>query len=55
MNLVLLVEGAETEPKVYQAWLRHRLPALLRAANVADPARAERAPVNWLTLLEKIR
>ncbi|WP_437997809.1 hypothetical protein WMF26_45360 [Sorangium sp. So ce185] len=36
MNLVLLVEGAETEPRVYEAWLRHRIPALHRVANVAD-------------------
>ncbi|WP_437713799.1 hypothetical protein WMF45_47925 [Sorangium sp. So ce448] len=36
MNLVLLVEGAETEPRVYEAWLRHRLPALRRVPNVAD-------------------
>lgn len=36
MNLVLLVEGSETEPKVYQAWLRRCLPALQRVANVAD-------------------
>ncbi|AUX48050.1 uncharacterized protein SOCE26_095770 [Sorangium cellulosum] len=36
MNLVLLVEGAETEPRVYEAWLRHRLPALRREPNVAD-------------------
>ena len=36
MNLVLLVEGAETEPRVYEASLRHRLPALRRVPNVAD-------------------
>lgn len=36
MNLVLLVEGAETEPRVYEAWIRHRLPALQRVPTVAD-------------------
>jgi hypothetical protein len=36
VNLVLLVEGRETEPKVYRAWLRQRLPALVRVPNVAD-------------------
>jgi hypothetical protein len=36
LNLVLLVEGSETEPKVYQAWLRQRLPALQRVQEVAD-------------------
>jgi hypothetical protein len=35
VNLVLLVEGAETEPKVYDAWIRARLPALNRVADVA--------------------
>ncbi len=30
------MEGAETEPRVYEAWLRHRLPALHRVPNVAD-------------------
>ncbi len=35
MNLVLLVEGSETEPKVYEAWIRQRLPTLTRAADVA--------------------
>jgi hypothetical protein len=38
VNIVLLVEGAETEPRVYQAWLRHRLPALRQALDVADLA-----------------
>jgi len=36
VNLVLLVEGSETEPRVYQAWLTLRFPALQRAATVAD-------------------
>jgi hypothetical protein len=36
MNLLLLVEGAETEPRVYEAWLRARIPALRRVQNVAD-------------------
>ena len=26
MNLLLLVEGSETEPRVYEAWLRLRVP-----------------------------
>jgi hypothetical protein len=36
VNLVLLVEGSETEPKVYRAWLGQRLPGLARVPNVAD-------------------
>lgn len=36
MNLVLLVEGSETEPRVYEAWLRQRVPTLQRAQTVAD-------------------
>lgn len=36
MNLVLLVEGAETEPQVYRAWLQQRLPMLQEVRNVAD-------------------
>jgi hypothetical protein len=36
VNLVLLVEGAQTEPLVYEAWLQQRLPALRRVHNVAD-------------------
>lgn len=36
MSLVLLVEGAETEPRVYEAWLHQRFPALPRAPTVAD-------------------
>lgn len=36
MNLLLLVEGAETEPRVYEAWLRQRLPRHQRVAQVAD-------------------
>lgn len=44
MNLVLLVEGAQTEPRVYEAWLNRWLPGLqsfgvllaaLRAAGAA--------------------
>jgi hypothetical protein len=36
MNLVLLVEGVETERLVYDAWLRQHIPALRRVRNVAD-------------------
>lgn len=36
MKLVLLVEGAQTEPKVYRSWLEHCLPELQRVPNVAD-------------------
>ena len=28
MNLLFLVEGAKTEPKIYQAWLQHLFPQL---------------------------
>jgi hypothetical protein len=35
MNLVVLVEGSETEPQVYRAWLRHRLPVLREVHAVA--------------------
>lgn len=36
MNLVLLVEGAETEPKVYRAWIANRAPQLQSVSHVAD-------------------
>jgi hypothetical protein len=36
VNLVLLVEGRQTEPRVYRAWLRQRRPALVDVPNVAD-------------------
>lgn len=28
MNLLFLVEGEKTEPKIYKAWLRHLFPHL---------------------------
>ena len=28
MNLLFLVEGGKTEPKVYKAWLQHLFPSL---------------------------
>lgn len=36
MNLVLLIEGAETERQVYEAWLHQHIPALRQVRNVAD-------------------
>lgn len=36
MSLLLLVEGDETEPRVYEAWLAHRIPWLSRVANVVN-------------------
>lgn len=36
MNLVLLVEGAQTEPRVYEAWLARWLPGLRPVRSVAD-------------------
>jgi len=36
VNLVLLVEGAQTEPRVYEAWLNRWLPGLRPVQNVAD-------------------
>lgn len=30
MNLLLLVEGSESEPRIYDAWLRHLFPELRR-------------------------
>ena len=38
MNLVLLVEGAQTEPRAYRAWLQRHLPVLKPAQNVSDLA-----------------
>jgi hypothetical protein len=35
VNLLLLLEGDQTEPRVYEKWLSHRIPALSRVANVA--------------------
>lgn len=35
MNLLLLVEGQQTEPRVYPTWLRRHLPGLQQVANVA--------------------
>ena len=29
MNLLFLVEGEKTEPKVYRAWLKHLFPDLI--------------------------
>jgi hypothetical protein len=36
MSLVLLVEGSETEPRVYRDWLQQRFPSLTPAQTVAD-------------------
>jgi hypothetical protein len=36
MNLAILVEGSETEPQVYRAWLRRLLPAMREVQAVAD-------------------
>jgi hypothetical protein len=35
VNLLLLVEGNQTEPRVYSTWIERRLPKLQRAENVA--------------------
>ena len=35
MSLLLLVEGEQTEPSVYKAWIHQHLPSLRAAANVA--------------------
>ena len=36
MNLVVLVEGAQTEPQVYTAWIALRAPALRPVGAIAD-------------------